>query len=230
MSSSLIASLRSAIREFGVRDGIGYLVDRLLMVRLRWGGLARYILTAQPIPDDPLPLRPGKLSFQELKPGDPRLRDLPLSDKVLDFRFGQNAVCIAAIENDRAVACIWFCFGHYDEDMVRCRYVLEPEQETAWDFDVYVAPEHRMGRTFARLWAAANEYLRARGVRWSLSRISGYNPASFNSHKRLGARVIGRASFLRIGNWQLMWSNRAPYLHLSRKAQPRLRVRAPKSP
>ncbi|HEY8351300.1 MAG TPA: hypothetical protein VIK87_02045, partial [Sphingomonadales bacterium] len=104
------------------------------------------------------------------------------------------------------------------------------EQETAWDFDVYVAPEHRMGRTFARLWAAANEYLRARGVRWSLSRISGYNPASFNSHKRLGARVIGRASFLRIGNWQLMWSNRAPYLHLSRKAQPRLRVRAPKSP
>lgn len=230
MAASLIASLRAAVREFGVRDGLGYLVDRLLMARLRWGGLARYILTAQPVPAEAKPLRPGKLTFAELKPGDPRLADLPLDDKVLAFRFGQDAVCIAAIEDGRAVACIWFCFGHYDEDMVRCRYVLEPAGETAWDFDVYVAPEHRMGRTFARLWAAANDYLRARGVCWSLSRISGYNPGSFNSHKRLGARVIGRASFLRLGKWQFMWSDRPPYVHLSRSRPAWLRLRAPKSP
>lgn len=227
----MFASVRSAVREFGWSDGLGYLLDRLLMSRLRWGGFARYILTAQPVPPEDQPLRPGRVSFEELKPGDPRLHDLPVSQQVLDYRFGQGAVCLAAIQDQKAVACIWFCFGFYDEDLVRCRYRLVPPEETAWDFDVYIAPEHRMGRTFARLWQAANGYLRARGVKWSLSRISGYNPGSFKSHRRLGARVIGRASFLRLGKLQLMWASAAPYFHLScGTGGPDLIVKAPKSP
>src|SRR5690606_27821891 len=97
----------------------------------------------------------------------------------------------------------------------RCDFRLEPAELAAWDFDIYVAPEHRMGRTFARLWEGANSYLRARGVEWSMSRISAYNAGSFKSHARLGARVVGRASFLFLGPLQLAWMSVPPYAHLS---------------
>ncbi len=226
--------ITSATKEFGLSDGLGYVVDRVLYDRLKIGGFARYLLTAQPI-HDPAALRPGKLEIRELLAGDPLLKTLPLDDKVLAFRFAQGAVCLAAIESKddqaSAVACIWFTFGTYLEDMVRCRYVMYPPEQTAWDFDVYVAPDHRMGRTFARLWDAANAYLRGRGVAWSLSRISAYNPASLKSHARLGAQVVGRATFLVIGPFQLMWSSVAPYVHISFGAgRPDIKVSAPKKP
>lgn len=223
--------LTAAVREFGLRDGLGYLLDRLLYAYLGWGGFTRYLLTAQPVPDAAQALRLGKLTFVELHAGDPRLKDLPLDDRVLAYRFGLGAVCLAAIEDGRAVGCIWFCFGAYEEDMVRCRFDLHPRATTAWDFDVYIAPEHRLGRTFIRLWDAANAYLRTRGVCWSLSRISAYNQASLAAHRRLGARVIGRASFLSLGPLQIMWANSAPYFHLAwGEGRARLRLDAPNKP
>lgn len=229
----MLDKFTSAVRMFGFCDGVGYLLDQLLSVRLGWGGFARYLLTAQPIPPEAGKLRPGKIEIVALEAGDPRLGDLPVEPEVLRARFAQGAVCLAAIEDGRAVASAWFTFGAYDEDMVRCRFVLEPAELCAWDFDVYVAPEHRMGRTFARLWDGANAYLRARGIAWSLSRISAYNAGSLKSHGRLGARVIGRASFLVLGPLQISWASVPPYVHLSwgrRAGGPRLRIRAPKTP
>ncbi|MDA5193595.1 GNAT family N-acetyltransferase [Govanella unica] len=226
----MFAKVTSAVREFGLSDGLGYLVDQLL-ARRGWGGYSRYLLTAQPVPVAPGKLRPGKIEIVELMAGDPRLGDLPVEPDVLRARFAQGAICLAAVEEGRAVASAWFTFGAYDEDMVRCRFVLSPAGATAWDFDIYVAPEHRMGRTFARLWDGANAELRARGVTWSMSRISAYNAGSLKSHGRMGARVIGRAAFLSLGPVQLAWASVPPFLHLSfQKGGPDLRISAPDMP
>jgi len=119
----------------------------------------------------------------------------------------------------------------YSEDVVRARYLLPPSGKTAWDFDVYVVPEERLGFTFPRLWDTAYEYLREKGIRWSLSRISAFNPASLAAHRRLGARRIGSATFLLLGGAQLMLSSFRPYLHLSlRRSVPAvLRLSSPET-
>jgi len=224
---SVFSKIKSAISELGFCDGIGYLVDQALATRLKIGGFTRYVLTAQPVPDEG-GMAMGRLVVREAPPGDPAFADLPVDQAVLDYRFNQGAVCLVAVDQGRTVGSIWFCFKSYDEDMVRARFVLVPEETTAWDFDVYVAPDHRLGRTFARMWSAANDYLRARGVQWSLSRVSAYNVASLRSHMRLGAREVGRATFLVLGPLQIMWANTKPYFHVSwGKGYPLVEVKAP---
>ncbi len=225
----MLGKLRRASGELGFWNAICYAVDQALYARLGWGGLVRYLFYAQPVPSPPdRPMRMGKQEVREFKAGDPAFADLPLDDEVLAFRFGQGAVCLGVLEEGRAVACLWFCFGHYAEDMVRATYVLEPGDVTAWDFDVYVAPSHRAGRTFARLWEAGNAYLRDRGVRWSLSRISAYNRPSITAHERLGAQPVGQASFLKLGPLQVMVSSLSPYIHVSWKRRgPVLEIQAP---
>lgn len=225
----MLGKLRRVSGELGFWNAIAYGIDQILYARLGWGGLVRYLFYAQPVPPAPArPIRMGKQEARELKEGDPAFADLPLDDEVLAFRFGQGAVCFAILEDGRAVACLWFCFDHYVEDMVRATYHMEPNDVTAWDFDVYVAPSHRAGRTFARLWEAGNAYLRDRGVRWSLSRISAYNRPSITAHERLGARRVGQASFLSLGPLQIMISPLSPFIHLSwTRGGPSLRIQAP---
>lgn len=223
----MFSKIKSAVTELGFRDGIGYLIDQALATRLGIGGFTRYVLTAQPVPETG-GMNMGKLVVREAKPGDPAFAELPADKDVLDYRFNQGAVCLVALNEGRTVGSVWFCFKTYDEDMVRARFVLDPPDATGWDFDVYVAPDHRLGRTFARLWSAANEYLRARGVKWSLSRVSAYNLGSLRSHMRLGAREVGRATFLVVGPFQLMWADTKPYVHVSwGKGGPRVEVKAP---
>ncbi|RMF08990.1 MAG: GNAT family N-acetyltransferase [Alphaproteobacteria bacterium] len=225
----MFGKLRRASRELGFWNAICYAIDQALYARLGWGGLTRYRFYAQPVPDPPeRPLRMGKQAVRALELGDPAFADLPLDDDVLRFRFGQGAVCLGIVEEGRVVACLWFCFRRYHEDMVRATYVLEPGDETAWDFDVYVAPSHRAGRTFARLWQAGNDYLRGRGVGWSLSRISTYNQPSIAAHERLGARPVGQATFLNLGPLQVMVASLRPWIHFSWKhGGPILEIRAP---
>lgn len=225
----MFGKLRQAAAELGFWNALAYGIDQMLATRLRWGGLTRYYFYAQPVPEAPArAMRMGKQEVRELKPGDPAFADLPLDRDVLDFRFGQGGVCLAIIEEARAVACLWFCRNSYREDMVRATYLLAPQQVTAWDFDVYVAPSHRAGRTFARLWQAGNDYLRGEGVTWSLSRISAYNRPSITSHERLGAVRVGQASFLVLGPMQFMVSSTSPRVHLSwGRGEPRLTIHAP---
>lgn len=232
----MIGKLRRAAAELGFWNALCYGVDQLLYDRLGWGGLVRYRFYAQPVPPVPeRPLRMGKQEVRQLRPGDPAFQDLPLDDAVLAYRFGQGAVCHAITEDGHAVACLWFCFERYVEDMVRATYGMDPADRTAWDFDVYVAPSHRAGRTFARLWQAGNAYLREQRVDWSLSRISAYNIPSITSHERLGARMVGRASFLWLGPVQIMVSSLSPRVHLSWRSKskqgggPELMIRPPKS-
>lgn len=214
----LTGRLRATLDELGGPTAVLYWISRLLP-RLRMGWrLCRYVLVLQPVPDRPLlkPHRGRSIAVERLERDDPRLADLPLTPDVLDYRFGMDALCLGAVKDGRVIGCLWLCLGPYDEDEVHCRYLREPEGAASWDFDVYVHPDHRAGFAFGRLWDAANALLRERGASWSASRISAFNMASLKSHAALGARPVGRATFLRIGpRLQVMVSDLSPRLHVS---------------
>lgn len=229
----MIDKLRANIAELGGCNALLWCVGRgfgRLGLPVRF---VRYYFVAQPVPDRPaLGERRGRtIAVRRLAPDDPALAQLPLTQDVLDYRFGQGAVCFAAFNGAEVLGCLWFCFGTYREDEVRCLYRLQPAHMTAWDFDVYVSPPARGTFAFLRLWDEANAYLRARGARWSLSRISAFNPASLTAHARLGARRTGSALFLLAGPLQLAFLRRRPWLHLSgpRGGGPEIPVRAPET-
>jgi hypothetical protein len=160
---------------------------------------------------------------------DALVHEFPRPADVLARRFAQGTSCHSAIVNGRFGGFIWISRQCYEEDEVRCSYRLDDPQRCVWDFDVYVPPELRMGRTLARLWQHVDALLAAEGVAWSLSRISAFNRASQQSHARLGAVQVGWAVFLVLGPVQLALATRTPYLHLSltRASRPTLTVRAP---
>jgi hypothetical protein len=220
--------LLKSITELGCFNALLYSVARLLQkaplrhTRLR---LYRYYFVAQRVAANPA--RAGWGRAIEVRPlsvlgevpwGYPRPRH------VLAERFRQGSHSLAAWRGNELAGFLWYQFGAYREDEVRARYCLA-SPHSAWDYDVFVQPHLRLGPTFSRLWAEAHLRLHARGVRWTCSRISAFNPDSLRSHTRLGAVRLGSATFLAIGRWQCMFANRAPYLHFSFSAEsvPQLR-------
>lgn len=224
---------RSLIRELGFRDGLAYAIDRLLGRHLGIGSLLSYRFYALRVPaaHELAAPRAGKVSYRGIGRDEPILRGLGLEREVLDFRFDQGAVCFGAVKEGDLVGAAWFALGPFDEDEARCRYMPQPEDRTAWDFGVFVAPEHRLGLTFHRLWQEVFRHLADLDRNWSLSRISAYNPGSLAAHERLGSRYLGKARFLRLGRVQVMWSHLPPYFHISfgDRARPVFRLRAPRS-
>lgn len=214
----MISQFRDLSHELGFVNAIYWIVNRLCdRARIPFR-ILRYYFIAQPVAPEPmLPSRRGRaIEIRLLRPEDGALKSLPLDDAVLRYRFDQNAVCFGAFQDGAIVGCLWICLATYNEDEVRCRYILSPEK-TAWDFDVYVAPRARGGFAFLKLWDAANAYLRERDVGWSLSRISAFNPVSLRSHDNFGARRLASALFLQAGSLQLLLSPLKPFIHLSLK-------------
>lgn len=227
--------LAAGVSSLGWINGLLYLAGRALQ-RASGGRacLIRYILVAQPVP-------PGGTAqcrasahhpIRAVGPDDPLVRQFPRPSKVIERRFRIGAQCFAAQADHRFTGFLWLARGYYDEDEVRCRYELTRPDLAAWDFDVYVAPDFRLGRTFARLWGAANAHLAEQGVQWSFSRISAFNPGSFASHVRLGIRPLYSATFLRLGRAQIAFIGAAPYLHVSMSpsSRPILRLAPPPEP
>lgn len=203
------------VREFGAANAVLYLMGRVLRGVCPRVFVYRYYIVAQPVPaGDLLPPRRGRaIEVRELTAGDPAFAGLPIDEAVLDFRFRQNVVCLGAFQGDgQVIGCLWMCFDAYEEDEVRCVFALEPAAATSWDFDVYLKPDARIGFAFLRLWDEANARLRARGVAWSLSRISAFNPGSLASHTRMGATRVGSLTAIRGPRHELVFSSYAPRL------------------
>ncbi len=155
----------------------------------------------------------------------------PRPADVIARRFADGAACFVAERDGTLIGFIWIKLERYEEDEVRCDYLLNSAGRLAWDFDAWVAPEFRMTRAFVQLWGVANEYLRECGCRWSASRISAFNPVSLAAHRRLGARRLHTGFFLVAGSAQLALFSCRPYVHfgIGARSRPKLMLRPPET-
>jgi len=228
-----LSRLTGPFREFGLFGGTIYCLNRVFLRSRVPVRLFQYEFMAQPIVGTShLPDRVSRfVQVRELPCGDPAYRFMPLTPEVLDLRHRQNTVCLGAFQRDALLAYMWFCFGSYEEDEVRCLFLMRPIERSVWDFDFYVFPEHRAGFAFVALWDRANAYLRDRGVETSFSRVSRFNSASRNAHSHFQWTRLGRALFLRAGRAQAMIATCAPYIHISLtgKSRPTVALSAPRS-
>jgi hypothetical protein len=225
------AAIRDLVKQFGLPRALLYATDRMLRTvardRVR---LVAYELWAQPVAlQSVLPARRGaSFAVSQLNAGDPLLHELERPADVIASRLEQGGICLAALKGNEVAGYIWLNLGAYDEDEVRCRFIPEPADRSAWDYDVYVAPAYRGGLVFARLWDAANELLRARGFLWTMSRVSYFNSASRASHSKLGGKVVGSAFFLVVGAVQVMIvASNSFRFAISRTRRPLVHVASP---
>lgn len=218
MVEPTLGRIRQTIRRLGWLNGCLFALDRLLAGisrdRVR---LHKYYFVAQPISGKRWlpPQRGASLEVRRVTESDPIIKEFPRPDWAIPYRFKQGAICLAELRAGKFIGFLWFTLGPYQEDEVRCRYVPLPAGESAWDFDVYLHPEHRNSIAFLKLWDEANSFLAARKIRWSLSRISAFNRSSMLAHARMGASSIGAATFLSIGSRQISTATVPPYFHFS---------------
>lgn len=213
----MLAKLISPFQEFGFFAGLLYAFDRFFQRVSPHLRLYFYELVVQPIAE--VPLLPTNLSkaleVREIGSGDPEIALMPARPDIKESRFKQNAICLGAFRNSVFIGHIWFCFRAYEEDEVRCTFVLPEGGHAVFDFDLYLFPEHRMGPGFAGIWDGASQFLRSRGVKFSFSRLTRFNLASRRAHMRLGARRVGSLLVLRAWRVEFMVATVAPYIHLS---------------
>jgi hypothetical protein len=219
-------ALRALVRERGWRLAALFVLFRMLdKVSAGHVRLVPYALVAQPLGVDLNPVRddPQTVVYQ-VDAQDPVVAQFPRPAHINARRWQAGASCHVVKVKDQFAGTLWLQRNAYEEDEVRALFVLADPGQSVWDFDVYVAPRYRLGRTMARLWKAVDAELCAGGVRWSFSRISLLNPESLKSHARLGAVTVRRAWFLCAGGLQLSVWGGAPYVHLGWSAQQRPRI------
>lgn len=197
------------VQEFG-SGGLALMYAAHRLLNRATGGrvaIVPYLLVAQPIGTAPLSDGRSDVStrVERVGPGHPLLPSFPRPGDVLARRFSSGAECYAATVKGEFAGHIWIARGRFSEDEVRCVYTWEDAASSVWDFDVYVVPRLRLGRTLSRLWSAVDASLSASGVQWTFSRINRFNTASVKAHLRLGALEVGRLVFVTIGRLQLTW-------------------------
>ena len=222
----MLRKISGPFREFGYAAGLFYAIDRVLSSlspRLR---LYVYELMVQPITNKPLlPVALDKqLEIREIKAADPEMALMPVRPEVMQARLAQNAVCLGAFRKGVLIGYMWFCNQTYDEDEVRCTFVLGRARESVFDFDFYLFPEHRMGLGFVGLWNGANEFLSRRGIHYTFSRLTRFNVASRRAHQHLGWKVVGRALFLRAWRLEIMAATLFPFVNVSMTKAGRVRL------
>lgn len=223
----MLSKIVGPFREFGAVVGLLYSIDRLLSNFSPETHLYVYDLMVQPITDRPLvPARWNKqLEIREIKAGDPELGLMPVRPEVMRARLAQNAICLGAFAKGRLIGYMWFCSRSYDEDEVRCTYLMTAAQASVFDFDFYLFPEHRMGLGFVALWNGANEFLNRQGILYTFSRLTRFNVASRRAHQRLGAKVVGRVLFLRGWRVEIMLATLSPYVSITKSGRVHLQLR-----
>lgn len=223
----MLQRLTSPFREFGWFAGLIYCADRALQYLSPHARLYFYELMVQPIPDKPL-LSAGMVKsfeFREIVRGQPEIAEMPARTEIKENRFDQGARCLGVFKKGQFIGYLWFRFGSYEEDEVRCTYELTPHAESVFDFDLYLFPEHRMGLGFVATWHGANAFFRERGVRYTFSRLTRYNLPSRRAHSHLGWKRTGTAIFLQAGGVEIMVATVFPFVYMSFGSNQRARLR-----
>lgn len=216
--SQLAHSLRAKLIYWTAR-----LLNRLTGGR---GSLDVYLICVQPLQSVKAPRSSGLTDVAKIEPDADIVARFPRAPLVNQRRFEAGYDCYAATVKGDFAGHIWIATERYDEDAFRCSYRLPADRRSVWDFDVYVEPRFRLGRTGALLWSEVSRELSRQGFEQTYSRISLLNPVSIQVHERLGAKRIGSCAFLALGRFQLMASTLPPYLHFgfSDKKPPTLRL------
>ena len=217
---AVFLKLKNLIKELEGREFFLYFIAKGLK-RFSFGkvGLVSYHLLAQPVREPGrLPKRKTALDVRSLSPAEISNTRFERPQGTIQHRLQHEPVCFGAFKDGLLVGHLWLILGAYEEDEVRCLFQPAPAGKAAWDFDVFVEPSFRVGSTFYHLWSAANSFLYQQGIQWTMSRISSFNHKSIMSHKRLGAQVVGRAVFLRLGKVQVTYCNLGPWFHFSRSS------------
>jgi hypothetical protein len=185
-----------------------------------------YELMVQPIPDAPLlPERFSKgLEIREIRRGAPEVALMPARPDIKESRYDQGAICLGAYRNETLIGYLWLRFGGYEEDEVRCTYLLSPSECSVFDFDLYIFPEHRMGLGFVGIWNGVNKYLRERGIKFTFSRLTRFNLPSRRAHAHLGWKRVANAVFLLAWNVEVMFATVAPFVHVAAGQNSRVRL------
>jgi hypothetical protein len=223
----VLKRITSPFKEFGWFPGLLYSIDRCLQRLSPSLRLHFYDLVVQPIPEASLLPENLRKTFEirEIVKGDPEVALMPARPDIKELRFEHGAVCLGAFKKERLAGCIWLSFGAYEEDEVRCTFVLPDDGQSVFDFDLYIMPESRMGLAFAGVWDGASQYLRERGVKFSYSRISPVNVASQRAHQRLGTRCVGRLIVIKAWALEFLLCTVSPYVHLSLNDRRPLRLK-----
>jgi hypothetical protein len=221
------------VAEHGsARVALLYALHRVLQ-KLSGGraAIVPYLLVAQPVGNPVLAQVRADAGtvVERIGPDHPQLAAFPRPADVIAQRFADGAECHVATVKGQFAGHIWIARGRYVEDEVRCVYEIIDPATGVWDYDVYVEPRLRLGRTMGRLWKAVDERLAAEGVRWSFSRINRFNVGSVKSHQRLGAVTTGRVVFVVLGPVQLDFSGglKWPGVHVGQEGGPLLQLSPP---
>jgi hypothetical protein len=179
--------------------------------------IEKYYLVAQPATEQKLlPEKWGKgISVERIDRYHPLISQLPRPRDEIARRFAGGALCFLATRQDRIIGHLWITQSAYREPYHRCEYRLQPPGRTAWDFDMWISPDDRIGFAFARLWDQCNSYLREQGVTWTCSRVSAFKPESLTAHQRLGMRVMHTLFYMGAGPVELLIADVAPFIALS---------------
>ncbi len=218
------------LRGIGLTNALLYVINRLLQKFSSACSLDSYYLVAQPVSAKPLlaPHRGKAITVRLASPGDEALAFVQRPIDEIERRFAGPGVCFVAEREGQLVGFLWLILGSYQEPSDRCTFYID-SRHAAWDLDVYVAPEFRLSPVFALLWTAANAWMRARDISWTLSRVSCFNERSLRSHGRLGLVKLGRLTIARFGPAQITLSSVKPYVSLSVRSGhgPTLRLKPP---
>ena len=204
---SLRTRWHALVAEHGGRSVAALYVLHRVLQRLSGGraAIVPYVLVAQPVGNPALAdikADPGTV-VRRIGPHDPVIASFPRPTAVNAQRFAGGSECYVAWVKGQFAGHIWIARQRFVEDEVRCVYELAEPATGVWDYDVYIEPRLRLGRTMGRLWRAVDDDLAAQGVRWSFSRINRFNAASMRAHQRLGAAELGRVVFVVAGPMQL---------------------------
>jgi len=169
------------------------------------------------VPADILPEMPRGYSFAELDAAALAGHVIDASPAEQAERFAQGFVCLGVFSpQGQLVGVTWLVTRTHVEPTTGLCFTL-PDR-TAWDAGLWIPENRRLSRAFVAIWAAVRIWMGRNGVDRTVSTIADYNVSSLTSHRRMGARELGRIAIVRLGRMQITFGAR-PFLSLLGRAR-----------
>lgn len=213
-----LRALRDDLRAMGSIGWLLYVADRLLTRASRGRAhLWCFLFYVQPVSQRAVlpPASNAAFRVARIESGEIETAAFQRPPGAIKERFASGSICIAARKADKLQGFMWLHFGVLKERLVACDFEALPGETTCWDYDFEIFPEHRLGRTFVRLWDEAHRILRERGITSTVSWISYANLASRRSHERMGARRHGWLIVLDVFDRKLAISPSSPHVRIA---------------